>query len=178
MKSRQACRISCQHGAGQAPGGRQRAAARLVAHRAAPRHLVAVFRERLGHVVVQHDAVVHGVLRQRARHGLARAVHRKAVALRARRASRAVTRRARSAAAAVHGTAVLACSFRRSELQLAAGETWFRNTRIGGQSMTCCRRAARHASAPSGASCAGIGVGAGSLLRRDRGRGRESPAQG
>jgi len=131
MRSRQACRTGCQHGAGQAQGGRQRAAARLVAHCAAAHHLVAVLRKRFGHVVVQHDAVMHGVIRQRARHGLARAVHRKAVALRrAARASRAVADYAQSAAAAMHGAAALACSFRRSDLQLTPGEIVFRSSRF------------------------------------------------
>jgi len=32
----------------------------LIAHRAAARHLVRVLRARLGHIVVQHDAVIRG----------------------------------------------------------------------------------------------------------------------
>jgi len=54
--------VRCQHVSAQAPSGRRRAGARLVAHCAAAHHLVAVLCERLGHVVVQHDAVMHGVL--------------------------------------------------------------------------------------------------------------------
>jgi len=77
--------------AGVAP--RRAAGPRLVAHRAAARHLVRVLRARLGHVVVQHDAVMHGARRERAFHRLAGAVDRKAAVLRAGcLASRAVCR--------------------------------------------------------------------------------------